>query len=150
MFSIFNVGSEYLQRKVDFYRSSINSAMTRDLLFDKEEQYLIINSSSGTIHVFEIDPKKVETGFAYINSFFTSVKQAALGTKSIFKFDKVRSSDGYDKLFWVDRGLLLIDHLSNYWKLENLKALLVSEKFKQGKDTITYSSNFFDRSLHLI
>lgn len=148
MFSIFTVASEYLQRKVDFYRSSINSATTRDLLFDKEEQYLIINSSSGTIHVFEIDPKKVETSFGFINSFFSNAKQAVLGTKSIFKFDKVRSSNGNDKLFWVDRGLLLLDHLSNYWKLENLKALLVSEKSKQGKDTIIYSSNFFERSLH--
>lgn len=147
MFSVFAVSSEGLARKLDFYRSAIREATTRDLLFDMKERYLLVNSSSGTVHVFEVEPKKGAAQASnfiggFVSSVFSTVKQAAVGNTSVFKFDKVHLHTGSDRLFMMDQGLLLIDHLSNYWKVDNLW-IAIETKLGKGKDSIQTTPNFF-------
>lgn len=154
MFSVFSVSADGLARKMDFYRSAISYAETRDVLFDFNERYLLVNSSSGTIHVFEVEPKKAAgqpSSFigSFVSSVFSSVKTAAVGNTSIFKFDKKLLHSKHDRLFVMDQGLLLLDHLSNYWKVDNLW-IAIDAKLAKGKEAIQTSPNFFGLAADLL
>jgi len=113
-----------------------------------KERYMVVNSSSGTIHVFETEAKKTagQTGGYSIVNFMGSVlstfKQAAVGNTSIFKFDKKFLQSGTDQLFMMDQGLLLIDHGSNYWKVDNLWTT-IDTNLAKGKEVIETTPNFF-------